>query len=188
MQLYDVIHGRRSQPQLGLPAPDAAVLARVFAAAGTAPDHRLLRPWRYLVVSGDGLGRLGELFHAAVQADDPERAARDGERLRQMPLRAPVIIVAILARQPHPTVPDWEQWLSLGASIQNLLLALHAEGFAGMWRTGDLAENACVRAGLGLGEDERIGGFLYVGSVQSAKAAPAAPAPFWRVWPAGEGA
>lgn len=188
MQLHDAIHGRRSQPQLGLPAPDDAVLARAFAAAGTAPDHRLLRPWRYLVVRGAGLTQLGELFHAAVQADDPERALRDGERLRQMPLRAPLVIVAILARQPHPTVPDWEQWLSLGASVQNLLLSLHAEGFAGMWRTGDLAENARVCAGLGLNPDERIGGFLYVGSVQSTKAAPAAPARFWRAWPAGEDA
>lgn len=184
MQLHQAIQTRRSQPQLGLPVPDSAVLARAFAAAACAPDHRLLRPWRYLVITGDGLSRLGELFAGAVAATDPERAARDGERLRQMPLRAPMIIVAVLAAQAHPTVPDWEQWLSLGASVQNLLLALHADGFGGMWRTGDLAEHPQVRAGLGLNEGERIGGFIYVGTPLAEKAPPAVAEHVWQTWPA----
>lgn len=186
MELYEALHERRSLPQLGSPAPDAAVLARVFAAAARAPDHRLLRPWRYLVIEGDGLDRLGELFVDAVTASDPERAARDGERLRQMPKRAPMVIVAVLAAQAHATVPDWEQWLSLGASVQNLLLALHAERFGAMWRTGDLAEHPAVRAGLGLADGEHIGGFLYVGTALAGKAAPAMPDAVWQAWPAGE--
>lgn len=188
MQLYQAIHERRSLSQLGLPAPDDATLARVFAAAGMAPDHRLLRPWRYLVITGDDLKRLGELFVQAVAGSDPARAVRDGERLRQMPLRAPMLIVAILARQAHPTVPDWEQWLSLGASVQNLLLALHGEGHAAMWRTGDLTEHPQVKAGLGLGEGECIGGFIYVGTALAPKAVPATPAPFWQRWPGSGGA
>ncbi|MEL0028183.1 MAG: nitroreductase [Perlucidibaca sp.] len=182
MQLYEAIHGRRSLPQLGSPVPDAAQLARVFAAAGRAPDHRLLRPWRYLVVTGEARSALGELFLEAVTASDPERALNDAAKLRQMPLRAPMILVAILRLQAHPTVPDWEQWLSLGASVQNLLLALHGEGFAGMWRSGDLAGHPRVQAGLGLAEGERIGGFIYVGTPAGSKAAPAEPESLWQDW------
>ncbi len=185
MQLYEAIHGRRSLPQLGLPAPDASQLARIFAAAGRAPDHRLLRPWRYLVVAGDARAALGELFYQAIAASDPARAENDAVKLRQMPLRAPMILVAVLCQHDHPTVPDWEQWLSLGASVQNTLLALHGEGFAGMWRTGDLAVHERVRQGLGLSANEHIGGFIYVGTPLAGKAAPAEPESLWQVWTPG---
>lgn len=183
MQLEEALLTRRSLSQLGAPAPSVEQLALAFTAAGRAPDHRLLRPWRYLVIEGEGLSRLGDLFVASVAASDPARAEAESQRLRQMPQRAPMIVVAILARQEHPTVPDWEQWLSLGASVQNFLLMLHDQGFAGMWRTGEMATSATVRDGLGLQPQEQIAGFIYVGSALADKAAPATPEPFWQVWP-----
>lgn len=183
MTLAEAIHGRRSLPRLALPMPDQATLEAAFAAAGRAPDHRLLRPWRYLVLSGAALTQLGEAFFEGVRQTDPERAEREASKLRQMPLRAPMIIVAILSPQAHPTVPLWEQWLSLGAGVQNLLLTLHAHGYAGMWRTGDLAGNAVVRTFLGLAAEECVAGFIYAGTAAGDKPAPAAPADFWRHWP-----
>lgn len=186
MELYQALNERRSLPQLGLPAPDASTLARAFAAAARAPDHRLLRPWRYLVIQGEALDQLGNLFLKAVSSSDPERAEREGDRLRQMPRRAPMLVVAVLAAREHATVPEWEQWLSLGASVQNLLLALHGEGYGAMWRTGELAEHPVVLAGLGLAPGERIGGFLYVGTPLADKAAPAQPDAIWQAWPAGQ--
>lgn len=182
MHVHEAILTRRSIAQLTLPVPDPAVLARVFTAAGSAPDHRLLRPWRYLTIEGDALHALGELFLNAMQQANPERAALETTKLRQMPLRAPMIIVAILKRQAEAKVPEWEQWLSLGASVQNLLLALHGEGFAAMWRTGDLTGLSAVKRGLGLSESEEIGGFIYVGTAAGSKAAPAVPASLFQAW------
>lgn len=182
MQLHEAILTRRSIAQLTLPVPDEQVLTRAFEAAGSAPDHRLLRPWRYLTIQGDALGMLGELFYQAMLAANPERAAQEQSKLRQMPLRAPMIIVAILKRQEQAKVPDWEQWLSLGASVQNLLLTLHAEGFAAMWRTGDLTGLSAVKQGLGLMAGEEIGGFIYVGTAAGSKAAPARPESLFAAW------
>ena len=184
MDVLEAIATRRSLPRLALPLPDDATLARCLASAGQAPDHRLLRPWRYLVIQGQGLQALGEVFVSAVAATDPERAHAEAERLRAMPLRAPMIIAAVLSLKPHATVPEWEQWLSLGAGVQNLLLALHACGFAGMWRTGELARSAVVDQALGLQPGECLGGFIYVGTPEAGKAAPAAPDALWQVWPA----
>lgn len=184
MDALTAIRTRRSLPKLGLPVPTPAHLAVAFDAAACAPDHRLLRPWRYLVIEGEGLSQLGEVFVAAVAESDAARAEAEGERFRQMPQRAPMIIVAILSRQDHPGVPEWEQWLSLGASVQNLLLALHAQGFAGMWRTGDMATHRSVCAALGLAANEHIGGLLYVGSAQADKAAPTLPDACYAAWPA----
>ena len=161
MHVHEAILSRRSIAQLVLPVPGADVLSRVFEAAVSAPDHRLLRPWRYLTIQG---------------------AAQEQGKLRQMPLRAPMIIVAILKRQDQAKVPDWEQWLSLGASVQNVLLTLHGEGFAAMWRTGDLTSLSAVKQGLGLAESEEIGGFIYVGTAAGSKAAPARPESIVSAW------
>ncbi len=186
MLLQEAIHGRRSQPVLGLPMPNQDELAEAFLAAARAPDHRLLRPWRYLVLTGGGLNQLGQAFVDGMHQLDPERAIRDRQRLLDMPHRAPMIIVAVLSINAHSTVPEWEQWLSIGAGVQNLLLTLHAQGYAGMWRTGDLVAGPAVTEFLGLQDNERVAGFVYVGTAQAAKAAPALPEhDIWQYWPSG---
>lgn len=183
--MIDAILNRASEPRLTAPAPDRQLLDRVLACAARAPDHALLRPWRYLVVEGKGLDALGDLFASA--AEDPDRPmAKDADKLRRMPLRAPMMIVGICSPRPHPKVPEIEQVMSAGVGLGYVLLALEAEGFGAMWRTGDVAYHPRVREGLGLAPEERIAGFLYVGSVESRK--PGVPRPdvaeFVRNWPA----
>jgi nitroreductase len=75
-----------------------------------------------------------------------------------------MIIVAITSPKEDPKVPFEEQLLSTGAAIQNFLLALHAQGFGSMWRTGPLSWHPVVSEGLGLESGERIAGFIYVGT------------------------
>lgn len=168
--VIDAILNRSSEPRLEAPAPDASVLEQVFACAARAPDHALLRPWRYLVVEGEGLDRLGELFENSAGAEATERQR---EKLRKMPSRAPMILVAIASPVSHPKVPVHEQTYSCAAGTAYLVLALRAAGFGAMWRTGDMAEHPLIREGLGLKESEFIIGFIYTGTVASEK--PAVP-------------
>ncbi len=182
--MIDAILNRASEPRLIAPAPDRALLDRVLACAARAPDHALLRPWRYLVVEGEGLDALGELFASA--ADDPDQGLdKDRDKLRRMPLRAPMMIIGICSPRPHPKVPEIEQMMSAGVGLGYALLALEAAGFGAMWRTGEVAYHPRIREGLGLAEHERIAGYLYVGSVESRK--PAVPRPalsdFVSRWP-----
>lgn len=164
MDALDAILTRVSQGKLVEPAPDATALDAAFACALRAPDHRVLRPWRYLVLRGDALRQLGEVFVDASRAANPDLDANDVERLRKMPLRAPLIVVAVTVHKPDPKVPDEELLLSSGAAVQNFMLALHAQGFATMWRTGPLAKAPLVRAALGLTGQESISGFIYAGT------------------------
>ena len=64
MDALDAILTRRTVPpaKMGPPGPGEADLRRILAAGVAAPDHGLLRPWRFLVVRGAGRERLGELF------------------------------------------------------------------------------------------------------------------------------
>ena len=183
--VIDALLERSSEPRLTAPAPDQALLDTVFECAARAPDHALLRPWRYLVIEGDGIESLGELF-ASAASDPHDPLSTDRDKLLRMPQRAPMLIVGICSHRPHPKVPEQEQIISAGVGLGYILLALQSAGFGAMWRTGAVAHHPAIRRGLGVGDDETIVGFLYVGTVDSAK--PAVPRPtvdeFVSRWPA----
>lgn len=164
MDALTALTTRTSQGALTEPAPSSDVLNTAFQAALRAPDHRLLRPWRYLVIEGEARQRLGELFLQAGLQDNPALTEVEQQRLLKMPLRAPMIVVAITVAKDDPKVPLVEQVLSTGAAVQNFLVAIHAQGFASMWRTGWVVEHKHILQALGLLTNESIAGFIYLGT------------------------
>ncbi|MCC6374329.1 MAG: nitroreductase [Moraxellaceae bacterium] len=155
---------RTSQGALIEPCPSVDALNIAFQTALRAPDHRLLRPWRYLVIEGEARERLAQCFLQAALQDNPDLSEVEQQRLLKMPLRAPMLIVAITATKDDPKVPVVEQTLSTGAAIQNLLLALHVQGFGSMWRTGWVVEHSLIKQALAVQPQENIAGFIYVGT------------------------
>jgi nitroreductase len=129
-----------------------------------APDHGRLRPWRFLVSEGDDRLRLGKLLGEAMKRREPDatpaRLALEEARV----LRAPLIITAICVPPATAQIPEIEQMLAVGAAVQNLCLALHAEGCGSMWRTGPAAYDQEMVAALGFGPTARLVGFIYVGT------------------------
>lgn len=164
MNAIEALHNRASMPRLNGPAPDQEALDNIFRAALRAADHGLLRPWRFLTVQGDSLNRLGNLFATVTEQDNPEVTAGELDKVRQKPLRAPLIIVVISSPREHPKVPVFEQDLSAAAAAQNMLVAAFAQGLGAMWRTGSMAYHPQVKQGLGLNAGEKIIGFLYLGA------------------------
>lgn len=165
--VLELMQARVSVPALTQPAPDGQTLHDICRCALRAPDHSLLRPWRYLIIEGEGLQRLGELFRTATLSDDPAASEASLQRAVAMPQRAPMIIVGISTNQPSDKVPVLEQQISCGIGMGYLLLALQAKGFGGIWRTGAMAEHPVVKAGLGIAGHETLLGFLYVGTPSS---------------------
>lgn len=141
-------------------------LSEMIKAGLRAPDHAQLRPWRIVVIEGEGRDRLGALFAQAKLTANPDESAEALAKLRGKPLRAPMIIVVAAKITEHPKVPEIEQILSAGAVAQNMLVAAHALGYGAMWRTGEMTFNRVVGEGLGLDERDQIVGFLYVGEIE----------------------
>lgn len=187
MEALDALINRVSVARLGEPAPTAAQRELLFRAALRAPDHGQLRPWRFLTVEGEAREALGELFARAQQVRDPQAPATVLDKARAMPLRAPLVVVAIACLKDHPKVPEVEQVLAAGCAVHGLLLAAHAQGLGAIWRTGELSHDATVNAGLGLAEHERIVGFLYLGTPQGELRKPPLlePADFVASWSSG---
>lgn len=168
MDAIDAIRRRRSYSRLGDPAPGRDELLTMLEAAGHAPDHGTLRPWRFVVLEGEAQERFGEILADAYlarcrrQGVEPVEAKLEKERTKLG--RAPVVIVAIYERRPSSKIPGIEQRDAVNAAVQNLLLAAEALGFGTMWRTGDPAYDQRVFRALDMDENDDIVGFVYVGT------------------------
>ena len=167
-QLINWIKSRRSIGNLSIPAPTESQIKAAIDCAVTAPDHKKLQPWRFIVTQGNARHDLGRAFLAAAEAQAAQEGETLSEKSRQktynMPLRAPVIITVVTQMQVHKKVPPFEQMLSTGAAVQNLILALKAQGFSTVWRTGLLCNEPAVKEYFGVGADDYVTAFVYTGS------------------------
>lgn len=154
---------RVSISMLDEPAPCNQQLDVMFQAALRAPDHGRIRPWRFLKVSGESREALGELMAQAALEGRSDLSEDVLARFRGMPLRAPMLVLAICPVKKHPKVPEIEQKMSLAAAIQSLLLAAHAQEVGAIWRTGELCYHPVLAKGLGLADNEQLMGFIYLG-------------------------
>ena len=172
--IHDNIHQRQSIGLLIEPAPSSEQLVLAFQAAATAPDHHRLKPTKFIVIGHAQRQAFGELLSEAIK-DLGEIDAVQVERVKQHPLRAPLLILAITHIQDHAKVPEFEQILSTGAAVQNLLLSLQAQGFSSIWRTGAVVESVLLKQALGIKENDLISGIIYLGT--AAKPIPARSLP-----------
>ena len=169
MTPIDAILTRRSVAvkDMVAPAPDAAQLELILKAATRVPDHGKLCPWRITVLREAGhvaLGAIAQRQFAQQHADaTPEQLAHEQARFTRAPL-----VLAVLSTPKLGTKPVWEQELSAGAVCMNILHAAHALGFGGKWLTEWVAYDAAILKALGGGADDKIAGFIYIGSKTSA--------------------
>jgi len=164
MDAIDALTSRVSIPKLLDPAPSKESLDCLFQAAARAADHGGLQPWRFLGVQGEQRRDLGEVYQRAAAQADSNLSTSQLERIRTLPLRAPLVLVAIACCQQHPKVPEIEQIITTGAAVQNLLTAAFALGIGAYWRTGSLAYNVDVHRLLSMTINEKIVGFIYLGT------------------------
>jgi nitroreductase len=127
--------------------------------AAWAPNHNLTVPWRFRVIGPQALQRLKEVA-------GPEGAAKLD--------RAPTLVVVSCVLSGDP-VEEQEDLHATAAASYIVLLAAHARGFAGYWRTPGLLRTAEGCAAVGLGEEERFVGLLHLGHPRQEKPAPERP-------------
>lgn len=159
-----LLQSRRSGKPRDLiaPGPDAAQMRTILEVALRTPDHGKLAPWRFVIVRDDQRDALATLLERAYRDEKPDAGKLEIEALHQFARQAPALVVALFTPRPSK-IPLWEQELSTGAAIMNLLHATHASGFAGSWLTGWATYNDAVRNAFG-GPDDRIAGFLFLGT------------------------
>lgn len=185
MDAYEAIITRRSVPKVSDRVPPRDQVEKLLEGAVRAPTHHLTQPWRFAVLTGDALDELGAAWAAGTEA-----AGKDATGIAAKTRRAPVVICVI--ERPHldnPKCVEVEEHYSVGAAMQNILLAAHAMGLGAMIRTGPCATFDEVREYLGVGPDETIAGLIYLGypapeasERPMTRRTPAAEITEWRGW------
>jgi nitroreductase len=166
--------GRRRSAKIALlkaPGPSASELDTILTLAARVPDHKRLVPWRFIVFEGDARARFGNVLAETLKkeaTEEPSSVRLETEQQRFQ--RAPVVIAAISRVKQTTGVPEIEQLLSCGAATFNLCLAANAMGYGTCWVTEWCAFSPGIKAALGLTADERVAGFIYIGT-QSEKQA-----------------
>lgn len=157
MDLDEAIRTRRTHKAYG-PEPVArALLDELFELARWAPNHHLTNPWRFRVVGPESLAQL-------KQAAGPAGAAKLG--------RAPTLVVASAVQGGEDPVQDEEDLNAAAVATYIVLLAAHARGLAGYWRTPEVLRTAEGRAAVGLGAAERFIGLIHLGPPRQEQPSP----------------
>jgi nitroreductase len=164
--LLTALQKRRSVPakQLGEPGPDQATLLRLLETAVRVPDHGKRVPFRFLRITGDARHVLGERLVARALERDPDAGEAALEKDRMRFAHAPLVLVVIARLGPDEKIPESERFSSASCVCFALLQAAQAAGFGAQWLTGWPAYDPTTLRLLGLGDDERVAGFIHIGT------------------------
>jgi nitroreductase len=159
MELEQAIRTRRTHKAYRPEPVDRAVLDQLFDLARWAPNHNLTNPWRFHVLGPGALERL-----KAVAEEAKPGSARKLDR-------APTLVAAC-ARQTGDPTQDREDLLAAAVAAYIVLLAAHAQGLGGYWRTVSVLDLPAGRAALDISADETPLGLLHLGYPMHAQEPP----------------
>ena len=167
-QAIDLLLRRRSVSanSLSEPGPNEEQLTQILTAASRVPDHKKLAPWRFILFQGEARKEFGAVLAEACRLEEKEPSAFRLETEAARFTRAPIVIAVISRVVPNPAAPEWEQILSAGAACQNMINAAAALGFGAQWITEWYGYSETVRQALKLAPNERVAGFVYIGTAK----------------------
>ena len=175
MDVFEAIHNRHSQGHVKPDPVPRELIEKLLVAAVQAPNHYKVRPWRFVVLTGEGRNKLGDVMAASQQERHPEFPPEAWDKCRALPLRGPVMIAVGVDQPSEAKVLEIENVCAAAAAVQNLLLAAHALGLGAKWRTGEWARDPMVKRFLGLEPDQHLIGFIYLGYLEHVTEPPARP-------------
>jgi nitroreductase len=164
--LIDYLTTRRSMPafQMSEPGPSRDEIEQILTLASRVPDHGKLAPWRFIVYRGDERQTISLALSKIARADRPDLSEEMIKVEETRFTRAPVVIAVVSRAAPHAKIPEWEQLMSAGAVCLNLLMAANAHGYVSNWLTEWMAYDQRAHSILGIGADEKVAGFIHIGS------------------------
>ena len=156
VELEDAIRGRRTHKAYGPDPVDRETLEELFELARWAPNHHLTNPWRFRVLGPESLARL-------KRSAAPDAAAKLD--------RAPTRVCASVVLSGDP-VQDEEDLCATACAVYIVLVAAHARGLAGYWRTPGVLRTPDGREAVGMGEDELFVALIHLGHARADKGPP----------------
>jgi nitroreductase len=168
-EINDLIRNRRSvfpdQFEAGRKIPDE-IINQILVNATWAPNHGHTEPWHFVVFTGNGLQKLAN-FQSKLYKETAAEKFKEAtyQKLQRNPLLASHVIALCMKRDPNKKHPEVEEIAAVVCAVENIYLSVTAYGLGGYWTTGGLTYNEKAKSFFGLGEEDRLLGFFYIGYV-----------------------
>lgn len=164
----NIVHIRRSvYPKDYLPGKlDDQLVMKFLELADRAPTHKRTEPWRFIVFSGNGLGKLAEFqaeCYKKVTTSDGTYKEERYQNLLVKPKESSHIIAVGMKRDPMKSIPEWEELGAVFCAIENIYLAAAAFGVGCYLSTGGITNFEEAKIFFGLGAEDRLCGFIHLG-------------------------
>ena len=187
MEFRDVMLGRHSVREFSPEPVDRDKISRVVEAARHAPSSQNEQPWRFYVTTGESRSRLGKVIsqttiHLSEYMDvlgpkGYEDAAHWYSELGKAP-----VLICVASPATEDSLAKLNRHLSVGAAIENLLLAAVDEGLAACNITYSHWVEDEIAALLGIPEDWDVLTVIAVGLPAESPAVAPAGRPDDTVW------
>lgn len=170
--ITELIRHRRSNypPQYSRQIVDRQIIETMLENAHWAPSHARTEPWRFTVYTGDGLKQLAE-FQSELYRQLSSQAGDYDEKkyykLTQKPLQCSHVIAIGMQRDPKRRVPEIEEVEATACAVQNMQLTATAYGIGCYWGSGGITYWEEAKPFFGLGPNDKLLGFLYVGHLKT---------------------
>jgi nitroreductase len=152
----EAIRTRRTHKAYSAEPVDRTTLEELLDLARWAPNHHLTNPWRFRVLGPQALARL--------------KSAAGAEAAAKLD-RAPTLVAVTVITADDPVEAAEDRDAAAVASYI-VLLAAHARGLAGYWRTPGILREEGGRAALGIPAGERVLGLLHLGTARQEQRVP----------------
>ena len=178
----DAIYDRRSIRKYQDREVPTEYIEQLIDAARMAPSAKNRQPWKYIVYTRDGKQKLTDAMAKGIEREESGEAKfpdfrygiADAKNTVRVMREAPVVIVVLNTNGKSPFIPVKEDGriveqcdaLSIGASIQNMLLRAQELGLGTLWIANTcFAYNELIEF---IGTDNQLTGIVAVGAANEA--------------------
>ena len=141
-------------------------LNQILEAARWAPTHKKTQPWKYKVVRGAGLEKLGDF----MKDQFVKNTGKSGIKARKMTdkmQQSSAVVLIFLNRDPKEKLPEWEEVAAVSMSVQNMWLMAHELGYGAYWSSPKSFAHMAEFQTIETSENDKFLGFFYMGTVES---------------------
>lgn len=142
------------------------IVEQILVNATWAPNHGRNEPWLFTVFTGEGLHTLANFQSSLYKTEAGDNFSEATfTKLQKQPLKASHIIAIGMKRGSNRRIPEIEDIEAVACAVQNIYLSVSAYGLGGYWTTGGVTYKETAKSFFGLGEDDKLLGFFYMGYV-----------------------
>ncbi|MBC9912553.1 nitroreductase family protein [Chitinophaga varians] len=133
--------------------------------ADWAPTHGYTEPWYFVVYGGEKVQEFctahADLYKQFTPAD--KFIAGSYDKLKSQGDLASHVIAICMKRGSNPKIPVIEEIAAVSCAVQNMWLSATAQGIAAYWGSGGMTFHPAMQDYLGLGDEDQVLGFFYLG-------------------------